>query len=82
MKPKVGDIVEVEFLDHVEDASEPYLFKVWGRIDKINKDSYSILSWAHAAPGDGSDPHNEKRFTIVTSTIKKLTHLVPKLSRK
>jgi len=27
---KTGDIVECEFLDHVEDGGEPYRFKVWG----------------------------------------------------
>ena len=72
MKPNLGDIVEIEFLDHVEDGDDPYAFKVWGRVDKIGRKHYEILSWAHSNRFERSIPENEKRFTIVRSTITKL----------
>jgi hypothetical protein len=72
MKPKVGDVVEIVFLDHVEDGGDPYSFAVWGRIDKIGRQHYEILSWAHTQKGESTLWQNEKRFTIVRSAITKL----------
>lgn len=69
MTLKTGDIVECEFLDHVEDGGEPYRFKVWGILAVKGRTHYEILSWAHADPTATVYAHNEKRFTIVRSAV-------------
>jgi len=69
MTLKTGDIVECEFLDHVEDGGEPYRFKVWGILAVKGRTHYEILSWAHADPTVTVQPWNEKRWTIVKSAI-------------
>jgi len=73
-KVKLGDIVEVRFLDHVEDGEEEMKFIVWGRVDRVTKRSLRIVSWAHADPCSAPpcEPGTEKTFTIVRSAITKL----------
>lgn len=76
-----GDVVEIHFLDHVEDGERALRFIVWGRIDRVYKKSLRIVSWAHEDPKDtqGSEHGTEKTFTIVKSAITKLSslHRVP-----
>jgi len=72
---KTGDIVECEFLDHVEDGGEPYRFKVWGVLAVKGRTHYEIISWAHADPTVPVHPHNEKRWTIVKSAVLKLSRM-------
>lgn len=74
---KAGDIVECEFLDHVEDGGEPYRFKVWGILAVKGRTHLEIVSWAHADPTVEVHPHNEKRWTIVRAAIVKLTLMTP-----
>jgi hypothetical protein len=74
---KAGDVVEVEFLDHVEDGGEPYLFLVWGVVAVNGRKHYEILSWAHAEKHVEAAPHNEKRFTIVKAAVTRITKLIP-----
>jgi hypothetical protein len=74
-KIKVGDIVEVEFLDHVEDGDEPFLFIVWGKVAVNKRKHYEILCWAHAEKSVEAWPHNEKRFTIVKGAITRISKL-------
>ena len=69
MKPKLGDVVECEFLDHGEDCGDPFTFLVWGVISCDARKHYVITSWAYADPKEDRLPHNEKRFTIVKSAI-------------
>lgn len=74
--PVAGDISECSFLDHVEDGSEPIEFTVWGRVESINKKRIVIVSWAYQDGVKRDDP-NEKRWTIVRSTVTKLVKLQP-----
>ena len=69
MTLKAGDIVECEFLDHVEDGGEPYRFVVWGKLAVKGRVHYEIISWAHSDPTVTVHPHNEKRWTIVRSAV-------------
>ena len=64
---KRGDIVAIAFLDHVEDASKPMKFDVFGRVVRLSNRSVSVACWAHA--GSMKVDHNVKRFTIVRSCI-------------
>ena len=74
---KKGDVVEIHFLDHVEDGDRALRFIVWGRIDRVYKKSLRIVSWAHENPKDaaGSEHGTEKTFTIVKSAITVLNSL-------
>jgi hypothetical protein len=73
----VGDVVEVEFLDHVEDGGDPYRFFVWGVLAVNGRKHYEILSWAHADPSVATCAHNEKRWTIVKAAVTKIVKLKP-----
>ena len=44
---KRGDIVEVCFLDHCQNAKEPLEFVAWGRVVRINKKSIALQTWGH-----------------------------------
>lgn len=69
-------MVEVEFLDHVEDGGDPYRFFVWGVLVVSRKKHYEILSWAHADPMVEQCAHNEKRWTIVKSAVIRISKMV------
>jgi hypothetical protein len=73
----VGDVVEVEFLDHVEDGEEPYRFFVWGVLAVNGRKHYEILSWAHADPTVEQHSHNVKRWTIVKGAVIRIVKLKP-----
>lgn len=77
MKLKVGDIVECEFLDHVEDGGDPYRFRVWGRLATNGRKHFEIVSWAHADVGVETQPSNEKRWTIVKAAVLRMSVLSP-----
>ncbi len=67
-KFRKGLIVEVEFLDHVEDGSEPISFTVYGRVRQVHRKYVVIEGWAytdHKIPCDS----NVKFWTLLRSTI-------------
>lgn len=70
-------MVEVEFLDHVEDGGEPLQFKVWGAVAVNTRKHYEILSWAYADPHSDNSASNEKRWTIVKAAVTRVTKLTP-----
>lgn len=77
MKVKAGDIVECEFLDHVEDGGDPIRFRVWGRVAVVKREHYEILSWTYADEKSEAGDHNEKRWTIVRAAVVRITKLIP-----
>lgn len=77
MKVKAGDIVECEFLDHVEDGGDPIRFLVWGVLAVNGRKHYEILSWANADPTLEQTAHNEKRWTIVKAAVLRITKMKP-----
>lgn len=71
-KVKKGNVVQVNFLDHVEDGEEELRFIVWGRVDMVTKRCLRIVSWAHEDPCSAPldcEKGTEKTFTIVRSAI-------------
>ena len=59
-----GKVVEIKFLDHVEDGDKPLLFSVYGRITDVHRKYVVIAAWI----GEEVD-HNTKYWTILKSTI-------------
>lgn len=76
VRPKVGDIVECQFLDHVEDGGDPLEFIVWGRLVKVTRRHYEIVSWAYADPGREGGDRNEKRWTIVRKAVTRIAPMI------
>ena len=75
MKVKAGDVVECDFLDHVEDGEEALSFTVWGRIESVTRQRLIIVSWAYQ-DGVKRGDHNEKRWVIVRSAITAIYPLI------
>jgi hypothetical protein len=63
-----GIIVEVEFLDHVEDSDSPLTFTVFGRIVDVQRKFLVIESWTYSDPKTPKDSNN-KTWVILRSTI-------------
>ena len=70
--PKVGDIVQVTFWDHAENAKDALLFEVLGRVASVTRKAYLIRSWGYVnevdRAGDGN-PDNENSYAIVKRAI-------------
>jgi hypothetical protein len=73
---RVGWIVAVTLLDHVEDGSEPLLFTVYGRVSKVTRDYLCVDCWEYT--GRRKHDRNCKRYTIVRSAIQGITQLIAK----
>lgn len=75
-----NQIVAIEFSDHVQDGSKPIRFVVYGRVACVTRTAIVVDSWEYR---DTKKPYdrNESRFTIVRSTIHKITRLVPTKER-
>ena len=68
MKLRVGQLVAVEFMDHVEDGSEPMACTVYGRVAKVHKDFVTVDCWCYTNIETEYDS-NVKRYTILRSTV-------------
>lgn len=85
---KIGDVVMIEFLDHSEDGYDHALkFTTYGKVLKITKLTITIGAWTYTDPRHAEtlkdfSEENEKKYTLVRSTITKLCKLVPKRERK
>ncbi len=73
---EVGDVVEIEFLDHAEGDRE-ICFTVFGRVVGKDRKKVVVACWVYQ---DATEPHDENStmFTILRSTIRNLW----KLNRK
>lgn len=69
-----GQIVAVDFLDHVEGADHPLAFTVYGRVGCVTPQSITVDSWCYADKTQASD-QNVGRFTIVRSAIRGIRRL-------
>lgn len=76
MKAKEGDLIEVEFLDH-SSGTEPYPFKVWGRLVKVCKKYIYVVCWDHVDTSkvDYNTDNNIEGYSILKSCIKKIKRL-------
>ena len=72
-KLEVGDLVDIEFLDHAEDSKDCLHFKLCGEILDITKSAYIIATWRYACAiqraEDDNNKENENRFAIVKKAI-------------
>lgn len=75
---KPGAVVEITFLDHVEDGNDAIEFKVWGRIRYVTKRTVTVETWAYADKNDEGDDGsvNVKAFTIVKKAMTDLRFLI------
>lgn len=76
MKLRTGQIVAIEFSDHVEAGSTPLRFIVYGRLSSVTRRALVIDSWRYSDSQYRHDK-NEVRFTIVRSAIHSVTQLRP-----
>lgn len=74
MRLRKNQIVQVEFLDHCQNASTPMPFVVYGRLATITPQHLCIDSWAHRDKRHQHDG-NVERYTILRSAITKITQL-------
>jgi hypothetical protein len=74
MKPRKGQIVRIEFVDHVDGGSNLMHFVVFGRVAIVTKDAISIESWGYVSPKMRYDC-NVNRHTIIRSAIKRIVRL-------
>lgn len=84
-RPKIGDIIEIEFDDHIEDSDKFIRDYAWGRVALIHKEGrkivgYTIDCWAPKDPDFDRDEErqNIKSYTIHTGTIHAITVMVPR----
>ncbi len=75
MKLKRGQMLSIEFSDHVENGNHSIRFVVYGRLVSITRSALSVDSWAYAGRKHKHD-HNQTRFTIVRSAIHRIARLV------
>ena len=73
-KIREGKLMAIQFLDHVEDGSEPADFTVYGKVAKVAGNHVCIDSWCYTDPKEAYD-RNVKRFTILTEVILKAWEL-------
>jgi acyl-CoA hydrolase len=68
---KPGNVVELQFLDHVQDGKDAIEFRVWGEVLDITRTSIRVACWAHVDKSmrDEPEPFNETTFTIVKKAI-------------
>ena len=68
--PEIGSVLEVRFMDHVEDGHKLLPCTVWGRLIKVTSKALVVRSWE----ADGR--HNSKDWAIARSTVRSLHVLV------
>lgn len=74
LRPKVNDVVEVEFLDHHEAADDPAVFVVYGRLSRMDDISLTVQTWTFPdkEPVQEEQMHNVHRFTLIRSCITRI----------
>ena len=55
---KAGDIVHCQFLDHAENSDEAMLFEVFGRVERVTRNSYVIYCWRYVDAVDRAADSN------------------------
>ena len=75
MKPSKGDLVRVEFDDHVRDGDELIRFIVYGRVLNITRHAITVAVWEYADPNVPPDD-NVDRYTIARKMIADVSLMV------
>jgi len=63
-----GSIVEVHFLDHVENGDKPYEFVVYGRVAHVDRRSITVECWTYSDTRE-RDKSNVTKYVILKSAI-------------
>lgn len=67
-RPKLGQIVQAEFLDHAQDNKKaPMSVTVWGKITGLDEECLTVTCWQTA-----NHDFETTEFTIVRSCIRGL----------
>ena len=66
-QPRLNDIIQVTFQDHVEDSDETIRCVVYGKLVKKNNSTLTVECWTCTDPVVNED--NNKRFSIVRRAI-------------
>jgi hypothetical protein len=75
VKPRKGDLVRVEFDDHVRDGDELIRFAVYGRVLNITRHAITVAVWEYADSNTPPDD-NVDRYTIARKTIADVSLMV------
>ena len=79
MRLRKGQIVEVRFLDHVENAAKPIAFVVFGELTAISPKAITVASWSYEDKALRKErkyaESNEVSFTIVRAAITRIRQL-------
>lgn len=79
-KIEIGDVVEVQFLDHAEHGADAQAevkalnFTVFGRVVEQDRRSLTVETWCYTDPAEPRDA-NVACFTLIKGAILKLTVL-------
>ena len=78
-RPAIGDVVQIVFWDHAQDAKDALLFEVFGRVTSITKKAYRIHYWRYVSDvdraSDDNTRENEECYCIVKSAIESIKRL-------
>jgi len=77
LPPTPGQIVELTFLDHVEDGDEPMQCIAYGIVVAVTAVAITIDSWC--CTDKSCHENNKKRFVILRAVISKCLVLEPGL---
>ena len=76
MKLHLGSVVEIHFWDHSSSdghSAGPIICVVYGKIVKVDKLHFRVCTWDLPTCEDGSRETNQELFSILRSTIIKMT---------
>lgn len=74
MRYKIGDVLEIYFLDHVSTTNgiaEPLYCRVIGELVNQDKKAYYLASWLT----QDNDHHNMDCHTILKSTVRSIERI-------
>lgn len=76
VRPAIGDIVHITFLDHAQDATDALLFEIFGRLTGITRSAYRVHYWRYVndveRAADDNRKENEDCYAIVKSAVKEI----------
>jgi hypothetical protein len=73
VRPKIGDVVHVEFYDHAQGGEDAMHFEIWGKLIGITKLAYKVATWQYVNDVDRATDDNKKDnedwFIIVKKAV-------------
>ena len=75
VKPQIGDVVHIVFLDHAENSEDAIRFEVIGRLFEKTRWAYKVRCWGYVNDVDragDSRTDNENWFSIVKKAVESI----------